>query len=70
MYIMGTIYIPYIFKCKFHTFKCVMKIKLFVSGLCCSRRYPVMKCEQMEAFTEEDTKNIVHRTVIPQSPSK
>ena len=51
MYIMGTIYIPYIFKCKFHTFKCVMKIKLFVSGLCCSRRYPVMKCEQMEAFT-------------------
>ena len=34
-----------------------------------SRRYPAMYCEK-EIFIEGDTRNIVHRMMTPQSPSK
>lgn len=30
LYIMDTIYILFVFKRKFHTFTCIMKIKLFI----------------------------------------
>lgn len=33
LYIMDTIYILFVFKCKFHTLKCIMKIKLFIHAL-------------------------------------
>ena len=35
-----------------------------------SRRHPAMYYEKIETFIEEDTRNIVHRTMMPQSPSK
>ena len=41
-----------------------------VQSMQMSGKYPARHYEKIETFIEEDTRIIVHRTVMPYSPSK